>query len=181
MYETEVPENGNKRKSSGIRRNQNNVKTNKSCYPDLNWRPHPYQLLRMCCFLFLAIVTCRNWCQILCNLAYFLLLSTAICCPLVFRYGVGFGVGFCFFSPVWVWVWVSLTSSHSLQQAKKRSWDAARTFARMASPIAFWRCRKGKRPGKLLVSSCLRLCFVQAFHKVLQLIKAFIPSGIFIT
>ena len=46
MYETELPENENKRKSSGIRRNQNNFKTNKSCYPDLNWRPHPYQLAR---------------------------------------------------------------------------------------------------------------------------------------
>ena len=43
MYETALPENENKRKSSGIRRNQNNFKTNKSCYPDLNWRPHPYQ------------------------------------------------------------------------------------------------------------------------------------------
>ena len=30
-----------------------------SCYPDLNWRPHPYQLTKGCYSLLLVIVPCR--------------------------------------------------------------------------------------------------------------------------
>ena len=52
-----------------------------SCYPDLNWRPHPYQLTKCCCSLSLVFVPYRPEAVVPQRPRQFL---PARCCPLTY-------------------------------------------------------------------------------------------------